>query len=218
MKNSPMDNKKPTGGRIHFGSLENVEAARNRATAAAAVAAAAASPSIASPATPSTPQPQDTDTKTEDKHEFSDTSKRARDQHTEVMEMFDRKKRARSLAVPTDDKKVREKLRELDQPVCLFAEDNMDRRARLRDLMARDSTAEGGDVQMESEGEESGSGSDSEDEEFFTPGTDSLLKARRDIAHYSLPRAAKRVARQTEENKISMAVFKSMRSEEFEKL
>jgi len=27
------------------------------------------------------------------------------------------------MAVPTDDKKVREKLRELGEPVCLFAED-----------------------------------------------------------------------------------------------
>jgi U4/U6 small nuclear ribonucleoprotein PRP4 len=41
----------------------------------------------------------------------------------EVMEMFERKKRARTVAVPTDDKKVREKLRELGEPVCLFAED-----------------------------------------------------------------------------------------------
>lgn len=37
--------------------------------------------------------------------------------------MFERKKRARTVAVPTDDKKVREKLRELGEPVCLFAED-----------------------------------------------------------------------------------------------
>jgi U4/U6 small nuclear ribonucleoprotein PRP4 len=59
----------------------------------------------------------------DDKYELADSSKRARDQHMEVMEMFERKKRARTVAVPTDDKKVREKLRELGEPVCLFAED-----------------------------------------------------------------------------------------------
>jgi rRNA-processing protein FCF1 len=59
----------------------------------------------------------------EEKPDLSDSSKRARDQHTEVLEMFERKKRARSMAVPTDDKKVRERLRELGEPVCLFAED-----------------------------------------------------------------------------------------------
>lgn len=37
--------------------------------------------------------------------------------------MFERKKRARTLAVPTEDKKVREKLREMGEPVCLFGED-----------------------------------------------------------------------------------------------
>ena len=56
-------------------------------------------------------------------YEHSDSSKRARDQHQEVLEMFERRKRARTVAVPTDDKKVREKLRELGEPVCLFGED-----------------------------------------------------------------------------------------------
>lgn len=59
----------------------------------------------------------------DNKYELADSSKRARDQHMDVIEMFERKKRARTVVVPTDDKKVREKLRELDEPVCLFAED-----------------------------------------------------------------------------------------------
>ena len=40
----------------------------------------------------------------------------------EVLDEFERKKRARALAVPTDDKKVRLRLRELGEPTCLFAE------------------------------------------------------------------------------------------------
>ncbi|KAI8346825.1 WD40-repeat-containing domain protein [Mortierella sp. GBAus27b] len=135
----------------------------------------------------------------------------------EIMEMFERRKRARSLAVPTDDKKVREKLRELGEPQCLFGEDNMDRRTRLRELMAKDAPIDGEDEDMVSDDEKSDSDSE-EEEEVYTPGTESLLKARKDIAHYSLSEASKRVARQTEENKTSVAIFKAMRAEEFDKL
>ncbi|KAI8602988.1 WD40 repeat-like protein [Dissophora ornata] len=149
---------------------------------------------------------------------MSESSKRARDQHNEIMEMFERKKRARTLAVPTEDKKVREKLREMGEPVCLFGEDNMDRRSRLRQLMAKDTPVDGGDEKMASADEEEESESDEEEEEVYTPGTETLLKARRDIARYSLPRAAQRIARQRGENAISVAVFKAMRAEEFEKL
>ncbi|KAG0063592.1 hypothetical protein BGZ89_009769 [Linnemannia elongata] len=203
-------NGKPPAGRIYFGSLEDVEA-RNRQAAAAA---AAADP------VPAPSQPKGTtldNLKVDNKYELADSSKRARDQHMDVIEMFERKKRARTVVVPTDDKKVREKLRELDEPVCLFAEDNMDRRARLRHLLAKDTVIEGANEKMASGDEEGESGSD-EDEEVYTPGTDSLLKARRDIAHYSLPKAAERVKRQNAETEIPIGVFKAMRAEEFGKL
>ncbi|KAI9236645.1 MAG: U4/U6 snRNP-specific spliceosomal protein [Podila humilis] len=215
-----MDNTgKPAGERIHFGSLEVIEA-KKREAAARLAAAAAASPAGTPPGTgTSTPSRGTTldDLKIDDKYELTDNSKRARDQQMEILEMFERKKRARTLAVPTEDRKVREKLREMGEPVCLFGEDNMDRRARLRELMAKEAGTDGGDEKMASADEESGS-DDDEEEEVYTPGTDSLLKARRAIAHFSLPRAAERVARQREENQIPVAVFKSVRAEEFEKL
>jgi len=50
------------------------------------------------------------------------------------MEMFERRKRARTLAVPTDDKKVREKLRELGEPQCLFGEDVCQFACNIREL------------------------------------------------------------------------------------
>ncbi|KAF9425025.1 hypothetical protein BGZ94_007901 [Podila epigama] len=216
---SNSNNAKPAGGRIHFGSLEAIEAKKREAAARLAAVVAASSPAATPPSTgTSTPVKGNTldDLKVDDKYELSESSKRARDQHLELQEMLDRNKRARSLAVPTDDKKVREKLREMGEPVCLFGEDNMDRRARLRQLMARDTGLKEVDEKMASADEDSSS--DEEEEEVYTPGTDSLLKARRSIAHFSLSRAAERVARQKVENQIPVAVFKSVRAEEFEKL
>ena len=43
--------------------------------------------------------------------------------HKEILEEFERKKRARNLTVPTDDRKVKLKLRELGHPICLFGEE-----------------------------------------------------------------------------------------------
>jgi len=39
-----------------------------------------------------------------------------------ILDEFERKKKARNIAVPTDDKKVRLRLRELGEPITLFGE------------------------------------------------------------------------------------------------
>lgn len=54
--------------------------------------------------------------------DLSESSVRAREKHQAVLDEFERKKRARSIAVPTDDGRVRAKLRELGEPQCLFGE------------------------------------------------------------------------------------------------
>lgn len=40
----------------------------------------------------------------------------------QVLAEFERRKRAFQLAVPTDDKRVRQRLREIGEPQCLFGE------------------------------------------------------------------------------------------------
>ncbi|KAF9972598.1 U4/U6 small nuclear ribonucleoprotein Prp4 [Actinomortierella ambigua] len=205
--------KKPS--RIFFGSLEAAEAL-NRQTDSAA-AGSTSSSHVSSPAQGKTLD----ELKPDSTIELEGSSKRARDEHMELMEVFERRKRAREAVVPTDDKRVRAKLREMGEPQCLFGEDAMDRRTRLRELMAIKAGETGaGDEEMKSDNEEAEKEeeSDEEDEEVYTPGTEELLNARRKIAHYSLPRARDRVARQTEENKVSLAVFKSLRAELYESL
>lgn len=126
-----------------------------------------------------------------------------------ILSQFGRKRRAAQLAVPTDDGRVRARLRELGQPITLFGEGPGDRRDRLRELLAiqaEEAEAEGGvnvDTPMGDGG--AGAGGQGElEEEFYTEGIRELLEARRNIARYSLPRAKARVARQREEATIPL--------------
>lgn len=47
---------------------------------------------------------------------------RERDQNAALVEQLERKQRMRRMAVPTDDKKVRERLRAYGEPITLFGE------------------------------------------------------------------------------------------------
>ena len=47
-------------------------------------------------------------------------SERARQENKVLLDELERKKKARSLAVPTDDNKVKARLREIGEPITLF--------------------------------------------------------------------------------------------------
>ncbi|RCH83047.1 U4/U6 small nuclear ribonucleoprotein Prp4, partial [Rhizopus stolonifer] len=128
----------------------------------------------------------------------------------EVMEEFERRKRAFQLAVPTDDGRVRQRLRDIGEPQCLFGEGPADRRDRLRYLLSK---IQGRAVESEDE-----SGSDEDEEEFFTPGSAELLEARKWMTKYSLPRAKQRNDRQKVEQNIPLALLKASRKELHTKL
>lgn len=53
---------------------------------------------------------------------YSETAQRAYEAQQNILDEFERKKRARNLAVPTDDARVKQRLREFGEPICLFAE------------------------------------------------------------------------------------------------
>ncbi|KZT37918.1 U4/U6 snRNP-specific spliceosomal protein [Sistotremastrum suecicum HHB10207 ss-3] len=105
------------------------------------------------------------------------------------------------MAVPTDDGRVKAKLREIGEPITLFGERAADRRERLIYVLSQISAAKG-DVEMEDE--TSDESEDEKVEEFYTPGSLPLLESRRRIAEFSLPRAKDRVAQQREESKIPL--------------
>jgi len=126
-------------------------------------------------------------------------------QHKRLEEHFEQQKRARQIAVPTNDSVVKQRLRELGEPICLFGELAEDRRKRLREVLAKKAAAGEAISSSASASSSSSSASSSADgglkaateekETFYTEGTPELQQARLRIAHYSLPRAKDRLTK-----------------------
>jgi len=175
-----MDRKSPEPPekkqRVHYGSIEEAEKQR-----------------LASGASINAPTPNIFKGDSRNTLNVSEEGLASKNAQDSLLKELERKKRARHLAVPTDDKKVKLMLRELGHPICLFGELPHQRRDRLRDLLSKlDET------QLEAlrkEEEESSEDSDIE-EEFFTEGSKDLKEARFWILNYSLPRARARIAEQ----------------------
>ncbi|CED83968.1 U4/U6 small nuclear ribonucleoprotein Prp4 (contains WD40 repeats) [Phaffia rhodozyma] len=149
---------------------------------------------------------------------------RLQEDNAAILEELERKKRARKLAnVPTDDRKVRAKLREMGEPITLFGEGAADRYARLRYVMSQIQVAkeglEGMDGQ-ESDGDSSSSDGEESDEEFYTEPSlpDQLLAARKKIAAYSLPISARRLKKQRVESALPIGRILEVRKKTYKDL
>lgn len=134
---------------------------------------------------------------------------------------LDSRKLARSLAIPTSDVKVRQRLRQLNQPITCFGEREMDRRERLRQVLAsllqeassmvdkRDqSDTESGDEEEEAE----------QEEEFYTEGSSTLLNARRRVAAFSLRKSKQRIALQRQQAAVPLTQLMQLRKKIYEPL
>ncbi|CAK9175265.1 unnamed protein product [Ilex paraguariensis] len=136
-------------------------------------------------------------------YEVSEESRLIKERQEKAMQEFLMKRRAAALAVPTNDMAVRARLRRLGEPITLFGEREMERRDRLRMLMAK-LDAEGQlEMLMKAHEEEEAAGplaqAEGTEEEiqypFYTEGSEALLEARKEIAKYSIVRAALRLHR-----------------------
>lgn len=136
-------------------------------------------------------------------YEISEESRKVRERQQKAMLEFMMKRRAAALAVPTNDMSVRARLRRLGEPITLFGEREMERRDRLRTLMAKlDAEGQLEKLMKAHEEEEAATSTVAEDAEeemiqypFYTEGSRELLDARIDIANYSISRAALRLQR-----------------------
>lgn len=135
-----------------------------------------------------------------------------------ILGQFNRKRLAATMVVPTDDGRVRAKLREMGEPITLFGEGPAERRDRLRELLtiqAEMTALENGDVEMEDLADEEAPDAE---EEFYTPGGQNLFEARINMAKYSLPRTKRRVAFQKAESSIPLRTHVKFRKQIKERL
>ncbi|KAJ3913970.1 U4/U6 snRNP-specific spliceosomal protein [Lentinula edodes] len=143
-------------------------------------------------------------------------SERARMENQVILNELERKKKARNIAVPTDDNRVRARLREIGEPITLFGERPADRRDRLIYVLSQIKHARGDDgMQVDESSDESEDEEEARESEFYTPGSLELLEARRKIAEYSLPRAQKRVAQQLIDSKMELGRIVDIRKKVF---
>lgn len=139
-----------------------------------------------------------------------------------LLSQFERKRLAATIAVPTDDGRVRARLRELGEPMTLFGEGPVDRRDRLRELLTEQAQQAAGresaDVEMKDAENEEEEEQEEQEEEFYSRGTEALLKARTDIANFSIPRAKRRIEFQKKEATIPLRTHVKFRKELKERL
>jgi U4/U6 small nuclear ribonucleoprotein PRP4 len=137
-----------------------------------------------------------------------------------LLSQFERKRLIASIVVPTDDGRVRARLRELGEPVTLFGEGPADRRDRLREIVAtqqQNGIQQGQDIEMTDAGA-ADEDADEQEEEFYSRGGPELLEARIEIAKYSLPRAKRRTEFQKLESTIPLRTHVKFRKQIKERL
>ncbi|XP_057546219.1 U4/U6 small nuclear ribonucleoprotein PRP4-like protein [Amaranthus tricolor] len=134
-------------------------------------------------------------------YEITEESRQVRERQEKAMRDLMMKRRAAALAVPTNDMAVRTRLRRLGEPITLFGEREMERRDRLRMLMAKlDSEGQLEKLLKIHEEEEEAASKDVVEDEmiqypFYTEGTQELLEARKCIAEFSIVKASQRLQR-----------------------
>uniref|UniRef100_A0A069DUW1 Putative u4/u6 small nuclear ribonucleoprotein prp4 n=1 Tax=Panstrongylus megistus TaxID=65343 RepID=A0A069DUW1_9HEMI len=178
---------------IHYGSLEEQEKERLATLTSTVVAAATGEESTA----------EDADKLGKNElgnlhvsDEYMELEEEMSKDKQALLDEFERRKKARQVNVSTDDNEVRQNLRQLGEPICLFGEGPLERRSRLRDLLAR----LGEDaIQKKQEEEEERLKQEKEQETWYHEGSETLREARLWIAKYSLPRARARLKKAREE-------------------
>ncbi|KAG2441873.1 hypothetical protein HXX76_003480 [Chlamydomonas incerta] len=118
---------------------------------------------------------------------------RERQAHAAKIQEFELRRKIRQVVVPTDDGKVRQLLRQLGEPVTLFGEREMERRERLKRIIAQRDGEVDLDLANTSVTDQVVEEVEVQKEKFYTEGPEELRTARMAIARYSLLRAKARL-------------------------
>ena len=97
--------------------------------------------------------------------------------------MHEIQRKAKNIPIPTNDKEVKLRLREMMQPICLFGEDAGDRRERLRNVIVKYYIEEGKapvffQKFVDESQKDTGNDENDENEVFYTEGSTELKDAR----------------------------------------
>ncbi|EFJ41018.1 hypothetical protein VOLCADRAFT_84238 [Volvox carteri f. nagariensis] len=115
---------------------------------------------------------------------------REREAHAAKLREFELRRKIRQVVVPTDDGKVRQLLRQLGEPVTLFGEREMERRERLKRIIAQ----RDGELDLDLPTTEQTLVEEVAVQKlFYTEGPDELRTARLALTRYSLLRAKARL-------------------------
>ncbi|KAL5267901.1 hypothetical protein ACHWQZ_G004823 [Mnemiopsis leidyi] len=177
--------------RIHFGSLEDAKIL--------------AAPETAKPVEEgekmvefsATGDKSDTESDNSGEEDLSGVQTLVDEHQAQLWDELAKKKAARNIAVPTEDKRVKDMLREMEEPICLFGEGPYERRERLKKLLVAAGKLSGvtthQDLVAEQEKQEDSEEMEDKPEVWYHEGTGALKRARFFIAEYSVPRAKKRL-------------------------
>ncbi|GMH40875.1 hypothetical protein BSKO_08779 [Bryopsis sp. KO-2023] len=121
------------------------------------------------------------------------TSRVAKERQEQILKDFEMRRKIQSTVVPTDSAQVKQVLRNLGEPITLFGEREMERRERLKRIVAER------DVPLSAAHGESGQEmlievQKDQKEVFYTEGVEELMSARQEIAQWSLVRGKSRIA------------------------
>ncbi|XP_018084543.1 pre-mRNA processing factor 4 L homeolog isoform X2 [Xenopus laevis] len=143
--------------------------------------------------------------------ESFDLEEHISERQAEVLAEFERRKRARQINVSTDDSEVKACLRALGEPITLFGEGPAERRERLRNVLS----VVGTDAlkKTKKDEEKSKKSTDEYQQTWYHEGPNSLKMARLWLAHYSLPRALKRLQAARENRSIPESTRTSQKQE-----
>ncbi|CAD5227912.1 unnamed protein product [Bursaphelenchus okinawaensis] len=122
-----------------------------------------------------------------------DMSKIDNPEEQQLLAEFDRRRKARNLMIPTDDERVKYLLRKISEPICLFGEDILDRRERLRNFLSRLTDDQVFAILQDDDTEKHEAQDDAEI--WYHNGPPELRIARVNIADYSLRKAQIRLER-----------------------
>lgn len=129
-----------------------------------------------------------------------------------ALDELERKRRARMMAITTDDGEIRRYLRQFGEPVTFFGEGPADRRSRLKELLSYYGT-DAIDKKKEEEKEAAKQEKDSAETTWYHEGPESLRSARTWLAHFSLPRAQQRLLKAKAELEVPESTRTAKRQE-----